>query len=160
MTIRYNVRYLVTVCPKCETEIMGGQHRFGPTQVQCNKCKQVIETGLTPWANLPGSRKALIAISELFVPSWNFPIRAFFGNLLAWLFVSMTLGLLLMFIVVGLFFNSSDNAIAPYLVVTIPVITGFILVPFQRLVRMIIESNKYSKTGIAPVWKISRWLKK
>ncbi len=173
MTIHYTVRYAVTECPHCGSEIMRGHHRFGPKHVQCYSCKQVMETGLTPWADLPTGRKLLLALSELIVPSWNFPMKAFIGNLFAWYFVSGMLGLLggALILVFAISYDSSsifsitqgDSSwfnTAMTIDVIVAAIIGFLLIPVQRLIRIIIESNKYSKTGIPPVWKISRWLRK
>lgn len=164
MTIRYKVRYAVTKCLYCGSEIMAGHHRFGPKHVQCYNCDKVMETGLTPWADLPAGRKLLLALSELIVPSWNLPVKAFFGNLFAWLWVSGMLGGLggALIAYVGLVileypYDSSWFDTATTIDVIAAAIIGFLLVPVQRLIRMIMESSKYSKTGVPPVWGKSRF---
>lgn len=154
------VTYAVTRCPHCMEEIMSGHHRFGPKQVLCFSCNKVIETGLTPWAELSTKRKLLLFISEIIVPSWNLPVKAFFGNLFAWYFVSAALG----FIGYGIINAYGNGASWINEAITIDVIVaaiiGFCLVPFRRLIRMILESNKYSKSGTLPVWQISGWMKR
>jgi len=125
-----------------------------------------METNLTPWADLPTGRKLLLALSELIVPSWNLPVQAFVGNLFAWYFVSGMLGLLggalvayVGLVILAYSYDSSWFSTAMTIDVIAAAIIGFLLVPVQRLIRMIMESNRYSKTGIPPVWRISRWLR-
>lgn len=155
-----NVEYHVTECPHCWREIMAGRHRFGPAKVVCYSCKQVLETGLTPWADLSTGRKLLLALSELIVPSWNRPIWAFLGNLFAWWFVSGAIALLGHFTLSSVLSSESISTSIESQVLIFAAILGFILVPGLRLIRMIVESNKYSRSGIPPVWRISPMLRR
>ncbi len=160
MAIAYKVRYVVTECPYCGSGIMGGHHRFGPKQVQCYHCKKVMGTGLTPWTDLPTGRKLLLALSELLVPSWNLPVWTFIGNLFAWYLVSGMLGMLGWAFIFAYDDGSgwADTALTINVIAAIAI--GFLLVPGQRLIRMIVESNRYSKTGVPPVWRKSKWLRR
>lgn len=160
MTIRYKVRYAATQCPNCGTEIMGGHRRFGPKQVQCFCCNKILDTGLTPWAALPAGRKLLLALSELFIPSWNMPVKAFLGNLLAWYFVAAFLAMLGWAFIFAYDDGSGWADTAVTLNIVAAILIGFLLVPGQRLIRMIVESNRYSRTGMAPVWRKSKWLRR
>jgi hypothetical protein len=119
-----------------------------------------METGLTPWADLPTGRKLLLALSELIIPSWNLPIWAFLGNLFSWYFVSAMLGGVAAAFIFVYGYGSSwvDTAMTINVIAAITI--GFLLVPGQRLIRMIVESNKYSKTGVPPVWRKSRLLRR
>lgn len=155
-----NVEYRVTECPHCYREIMAGQHRFGPAKVVCYGCKQVIETGLTPWAELSTGRKLLLALSELIVPSWNRPVWAFLGNLFAWWFVSGAIALLGHFTLSSVLSSGSTNTSIDSKVLIFAAFSGFILVPGLRLIRMIVESNRHSKSRIPPVWRVSPLLRR
>jgi hypothetical protein len=160
MTIHYEVQYAVSKCPYCGNAVMAGHRRFGPKQVQCYSCKQIMDTDLTPWKNLSAKRKLFAALAELILPSWNLPAKAFLGNLLAWCFVSITIGGLGSIFIVAYGYSSSWYDLAMNLNNIAAPIIGFLFVPGQRLFRMIRESNQYSQTGIPPIWRVSWGMRK
>ncbi len=159
------MEYQVTECSHCYREIIAGRHKFGPAKVICLGCKKVLKTNFTPWADLSTGRKLLLALSEfclseLIVPSWNRPIWAFLGNLFAWWFVSGAIVLLGHFTLSSVLSSESISTSIESKVPIFAAILGFILVPGLRLIRMIVESNKYSRSGIPPIWRISPLLRR
>lgn len=101
-----------------------------------------------------------MTLLELFVPSWNRPVPAFIGNLMAWLWVSGMLALIPWAFVFAYGYGQSwQGPVMAVLLVAAPIV-GFLLVPVWRLRRLIRESNRYGETGKPPVWKISPLLRR
>lgn len=111
--MEYKVFY--KVCPHCGNSLGHGYRRFGPAQVECYFCGETAQTGLTPWADLSGQQKLIMAVTEIIVPSYG-PM---------WSTLVLT--------VILFYFVPILNAL--------------------YLIRMILESNRYSQTGALPRWK-------
>lgn len=67
------VTYLYRVCPYCRNSLGHGWRRFGPAKVECHFCGKTVETGLTPWADLPEQQKLTMALTEIVAPSYGNP---------------------------------------------------------------------------------------
>jgi hypothetical protein len=114
----------------------------------------VLETGLTPWADLSLVRKAFVALGEVIAPSrWG----AFFYVLLLNFVLLLVLGMFcacvsFVFVeIVSSVLGDAGSAVG-WGIIGIAVL-GIAALPVIRLVLLIVESNAYSRTGVPPVWK-------
>jgi hypothetical protein len=67
--MQYKVFY--KVCPHCSNRLGHGYRRFGPAQVECYFCGETAQSGLTPWADLSGRDKIVLAVTEIVAPSYG-----------------------------------------------------------------------------------------
>jgi hypothetical protein len=145
--IEYTIR--TTACLQCGSKI-GAPRRFGPAQVRCGQCGTTLQTGLTEWANLSPPRKILLAAIEIISPSWlgTSGFTGIVAGLLTQLFLCAIAPIPLYIPIVLLNLESTIWGM-----LTIGV--GQFLYPLVlvvRLVRMVRESQAYTRTQEPPVW--------
>lgn len=140
-------------CPQCRHVLKRGNPRFGPSMVVCRNCKKDLQTGLKPWAEFSLFERAALALGELLGASrWGpFPYACLLNCMFTSLCAMMVCGTLY-----GI--NSEtggvDRALAFLAVFFCLVGPLFLILALLsiRLMRMILESDAYSKTGIPPEW--------
>ena len=146
MTVRF------TACSNCGKRIRRGRRRFGPAQVRCGHCQEIMNTGLDQWASFSAGRKITLAVEELLFPSWigTQGCDALFVIPLVQVFLWTMAGFPLTMIAASL----DPRLSSPFAVglfcsgsLVYPALLAF------RLWRMIRESDASTRTGAIPVWK-------
>jgi hypothetical protein len=147
--MRYTVRY--SACTSCSKRIRLGRRRFGPSQVRCGHCNEIVQTGLEQWANLPTGRKITVAIGEILVPSWiSIPgcegiVITALVQVTLWFVCAMPL------MIPGMSLSSKNAFLGSALAVL-----GLLVYPglmAMRLRKMVRESNASTTSGTIPIWK-------
>lgn len=130
-------------CESCLKVIRRGTPRFGPSQVTCGFCGARLETDLTPWKSLTTSRKIGVVLREFVSPSGlgGSVIGLVLPMFLAFVFCSVFVGLSL----------SGDQGLA--WVSCLAGLAIYLVLPPIQLIRMIVESNRFSDHGEVPTWK-------
>lgn len=150
MYIQYQVRF--TACPKCNKRIRRGRRRFGPPQVQCGHCNEILQTNLPAWSDLTTGRKISVALSEIFSPSW-ISIPGFDRFIITPLIHIFFWGITLCpFAMAAELIRSLGGRISTTLLIILavfiyPGILG------MRLYKIIHESNLSTQNGQIPIWK-------
>lgn len=146
-------------CPDCRTILKRGRPRFGPEIIKCRNCGREIRTGLTGWSHLSPAEKVFIGISEIIAPSR-------FGPVLYSLIFEFLIGFLLC-IPIGCLLVSIHDPLTALVSQNFATFIEFSLVGLllliiiaaltARLIRLVKESNEFSKTNIPPEWKAGVW---
>jgi hypothetical protein len=122
-TVTIETHYLH--CPNCRAVLHKGRRPrgFGPGYVRCKGCSIVFDSTLDEWAGLSLREKLSAAAKEFVLPS---SLEKMSPN---------TVYLLIIF--------------SPLLVLALPFLVPASLV---RLLKMVRESNRFTRTRIPPVW--------
>jgi hypothetical protein len=141
-------------CTHCNKNIRRGIRRFGPAQVRCGHCDTVLNTNLDGWASLSSERRILLAVQEFFFPSWIGVQASSCNGLLATFFIQLFFWFLCFLPFVGLVSligNPSTNIFSNILMYL--GMSAYPILLIVRLIRMIQESNAFTRTGTPPIWK-------
>jgi hypothetical protein len=148
------IRPPTLTCGRCRTLLKRGKPRFGPAKIACGNCGLVIETGLTPWADLSLIKKAFVAIGEVIAPSrWGPFFFVLLLNTLLLLLFGLVFACILNVLLTAVAETSTAAADVLGGVLVGLVVLGTISLLVYRLVCLIKESNEYSRTGVPVVWK-------
>jgi hypothetical protein len=136
------------VCGHCGGKMKQGDRYFGPAQVKCGRCGTVMRSGYREWSALSTGGRLLGAFLELLCPSFLATTSPLLRMLVT--------GFVVMFIYVVVTHNAIEQHIirpasAPWLG-SLAVGLYFLLL-LTRLFFLVRESNRYTKTGVPPVWK-------
>jgi hypothetical protein len=144
------IRPATARCSRCGTILKRGTPRFGPREVKCGECGHVMETGLTPWADLPATRRIIVGLGEIIAPSrWG---KVFFVLLLEFVLASLYVcGLTIVLAGISAFLPSWAAPV-PWVIAGVGTL-ALLTIPVVRLVRMVKESNQYSETATPVEWK-------
>lgn len=130
-------------CESCFNVVRNGSPRFGPSQVVCGFCGTTLETGLTPWESLSMPRRAVLVISE-FISSSRLG-----GGILGVFLPAFGAGIAF---TIWFFIGLDGNEPLAWSFCLAGLSIYFLFIPL-RLIRMILESNRYSDNEEVPVWK-------
>lgn len=126
--IKIKTEHATLSCPTCGT-VLAHNKPFGPPQVQCANCGQVLTTGLEYWYDpfpFPGRGRFLVSLQELFNPT-ALGVPGFMGYVIHF------------FVIYPLIFVFTFGF-------------GLLYYPIYRLIKMVNEMKKFKETGVPPVW--------
>lgn len=139
----YYVVFRYVKCPSCGAVVRRGVPRFGPREAACANCGALLQTGLTPWGEMPFRQKLGTSLFELLAPSrLGKPLYALILQF-AFLFVLCSAS-------IGAFL--AKTVACGWLLFATMLLLGTVW-PAVRLIRLIRESNEYTRTGVPPSWK-------
>lgn len=136
-----------SVCPKCKNKVGSGDARFGPPEIRCGKCGEVLSTHLTEWANLSSGEKTRIILMQIVNPLDC-------HNVFAW-FIYTVLGAFIftipVFVILGLLrlWPANEEMLAAFIPIGWLIMECVLL--YTRLVSPIRESEVYTRTKEPPV---------
>jgi hypothetical protein len=137
------------VCPHCGKRIKRGIRYFGPAEVKCKQCQEVVPTRLMSWHDLSIVQKIWFSVVEILVPTF-YGMRGFDAVLVLFLQITLWGVGMVPFVLIGTIFEKIPALFSFFMFL------GFLTYPailVVRLVRMIQESETYTTRKQIPTWK-------
>lgn len=146
-------QYVNIQCSHCLNRLRRGTRRFGPKEVVCAQCGNTVNLALTEWSELSTSDQILQAAGEFLWPSWLGMVGC--NGILVGIIVHASLFAFaaIPLMMVGMLFGP-DSIFGIIAFLLAPLTYPVLLI--VRLVRIVRESNAYTRDHVLPTWGKAR----